>query len=290
MARGFCRTIVLALVAVLMPVCVWAGYPLQVKDARGKLITISGQPQRIVSISPAFTEVLYSLKLDSKIVGVTRFCNYPKTARKKPKVGDMNTSAEAVLALKPDLVVALAYANDAAVAQLDKLGLTVFTIDPKTIEQTMRDIRTVGRITGSSKAAEAVVKQMKSKIATAGKQRAGKPKLSVLAVVQPSPLWAAGPKTFVDEMIRLANAENVARDARPGFVTFSKELAISRNPDVIVVGQRREIDYFLKSPQWRRTNAVKNKRVYVINSDLMMRAGPRLADGLLELTKKLNGS
>ena len=273
------------LVALALPV--HASYPMRVKDARGKIVTIRAKPARIVSISPNSTEILYALGLGDRVVGVTRFCDYPPEAKKKPKVGDTKTSAEAVVTLKPDLVLAHAFVNDTAIPQLEKLGLTVFAIDPKTIEQITRDIGTIGKITGRPKAAEKVATDMRRKIVAVKKARAGKPRRSVLAVVQSNPLWVAGPKTFVDEMIRLADATNVAFDARPGFVTFSKELAISRSPDVIIVGIPADVDYFLKSPEWRDTNAVKHKRVLVIKSELMTRAGPRLADGLGELAKRL---
>jgi len=264
-----------------------AGYPMHVKDARGRLVTIRAKPMRIVSIAPSNTEILYALGLGSRVVGVTRYCDYPPEAKKRPKVGDMTTSAEAVVALKPDLVLAHASLNDKAITRLEKLGLIVFAIDPKAIDGVIRDIRTVGRITARPKTADRVASEMERRIAEVRKQCAKRPVRNVLVVIQSSPLWAAGPKTFVDEMIRLAHAKNVAFDARPGFVTFSKELAISRNPDVIIAGVKGDADYFLKSPEWAKTNAVRHKRVFVIKSELMSRAGPRLADGLEELARRL---
>jgi iron complex transport system substrate-binding protein len=89
-------------------------------------------------------------------------------------------------------------------------------------------------------------------------------------------------------MLSIAHAKNIAHDARPGFVPFSKEAAISRNPDVIVTGLSSDIGFFTKSPEWRTTNAVKHKRIHVINSDLLFRAGPRLAEGLKQLAGKLD--
>ncbi len=277
--------ILLALLALALPS---HAYPMRVKDARGKLVTVRAKPMRIVSISPNSTEILYALGLASRVVGVTRYCDYPPEAKKKPKVGDMTTSAEAVVALKPDLVLAHAFANDAAIPRLEKLGLTVFAIDPRTMAQVARDIRTIGRITARPKTGEKVASEMERQVSDVRKRCAKRPVRKVLVVIQSSPLWAAGPKTFVDEMIRLAHAKNVAFDARPGFVTFSKELAISRNPDVIVAGVKSDADYFLKSPEWRKTNAVKYRRVFVIKSELMTRPGPRLAGGLEELAKRLN--
>ena len=278
--------ILVALLALALPS--HAAYPMRVKDARGKLVTIPAKPMRIVSIAPSNTEILYALGLGGRVVGLTRYCDYPPEAKKKPKVGDMTTSAEAVVALKPDLVLAHAFMNDAAIPRLERLGLTVFAIDPRTIDGVIRDIRTVGRITARPKTADRVASEMERKIAEVRKRCAKRPVRNVLIVVQSSPLWSAGPKTFVNEMIGLSHAKNIAFDARPGFVTFSKELAISRSPDVIIAGVKGDADYFLKSPEWRQTNAVKHKRVFVIKSELMTRAGPRLAQGLEELATRLD--
>ncbi len=265
-----------------------AAYPMRVKDARGKEILIRSKPMRIVSVAPSNTEILYALGLGSRVVGVTRYCNYPAEAKNKPKVGDMNTNAEAVVALKPDLVLAHGKVNWQAVAKLEKLGLTVFAIDPKTLGEVARDIRTIGKITARPKTADKVAARIEDAVRSVRASRANKPSRKVLVVISSNPLWAAGPKTIVDEMLTIAHAKNVASSARPGFVPFSKEAAIARNPDVIITGIKADVSFFTKSPEWRTTNAVKNKRVYALNSDLLFRTGPRLAEGLRELARKMD--
>lgn len=264
-----------------------AAYPMKIKDARGKVITIKSKPTRIVSLTPSNTEILYALGVGNRLVGVTKYCDYPSAAKKKPKIGDMTISAEAVVAQKPDLVIAHAYVNDSAIKQLEKLGLTVFAVDPKTIERTERDIRTLGKITGRADAASSIVRTMQKKISAVKSQCAKKKPMKVLVVIQSNPLWAAGPKTFVDEMLGIAHAKNIANDAKPGFVTFSKELAISRNPDAIIVGMKQDAKFFLTDPAWKTTPAARHKHVYLIDNDLLVRPGPRLADGLAKLAKML---
>ncbi|MCX8053118.1 MAG: cobalamin-binding protein [Armatimonadetes bacterium] len=280
-------SLIISGLAFFLAVTTATGHPLQVKDARGKLVTIRDKPVRIVSIAPNTTEILYALGLGNRVVGVTRYCDYPTDAKKKPKVGDMTTSAEAVVALKPDLVLAHALVNDAAIRRLERLGLTVFAINPKTMNQVARDIRTIGLITARPRTAERIASKIERKVEEIKKQCAKRPMRRVLVVIQSSPLWTAGPGTFVDEMIRLVHAKNIAFDARPGFVTFSKEIAISRNPDVIITGVRSDADHLLKSPEWHNTNAVRNNKVFVIKSELMTRPGPRLVKGLEELAKLL---
>lgn len=280
--------ILAAVVCMLLMSCAaFASYPMRVRDDRGKLVTIKSKPMRIVSIAPSNTEVLYALGLGDRIVGVTKYCDYPAAARRKPKVGDMTISAEMVVALKPDLVVAHAYINNTVIRRLEKLGLTVFAIDPKNLRQITRDIRAIGKITARPKTAESVAKKMESTIASVKAKRAGKKPVKVLVAIQASPLWVAGPNTFVDEMIKISSAKNVSSDARPGYVTFSKELAVSRNPDVIFVGVSSDRRYFLHNPVWKHTNAVKHGRVYVMDNDLIVRPTPRLVIGLKELAGKL---
>ncbi len=281
------RIVTCLLILLLSASACLAGYPMRVKDARGKVVLIKSKPVRIVSIAPSNTEILYALGLGDRVVGVTRYCDYPAQAKKKPKVGDMNSDAEAVVASKPDLVLAHAFVNSAAIPKLEKLGLTVFAIDPKTLSDVARDIRTIGKLTAKPKTADTVAATVESAMKSVKAARARKPVKKVLVVVQSNPLWAAGPKTFVDEMLSIAHAKNIASDARPGFVPFSKEAAISRNPDVIITGLASDITFFTNSPEWRGTNAVKNKRIHVINSDLLFRAGPRLAEGLRQLAGKL---
>lgn len=280
-------TAAIALCITLIVCAAWAGYPMRVKDVRGKEILIKSKPMRIVSIAPSNTEILFALGLGDRVVGVTKYCDYPPAAKSKAKIGDVNVSAEAVVALKPDLVLAHAMLNSTVIPRLEKLGLTVFAIDPKTLGEVARDIRTVGRITGRPKTADSVAGSIEAAIRTVKASAAKKASRKVLVVIQANPLWAAGPKTFVNEMLGIANAKNTAFDARPGFVPFSRELAISRSPDVIITGLASDVDLFMKSPEWRTTSAVKNKRIYVIDSDILLRAGPRLAEGLKALAGKV---
>lgn len=265
----------------------YANYPIHVKDARGKEITIKAKPVRIISLTPNNTEILYALGLGSRVIGVTKYCNYPPEAQKKTKIGDMSVNVEAVVALKPDLVLAHANLNDSVIPQLEKLGLTVFALNPKTIESAISDLRTVGKICGRPKTADSVAKKMQASFKAVKAECANKKQTKVLVEIQSNPLWVAGPKTFVDEMLNTVNATNIASDARPGFVTFSKELAVSRNPDVIIVGLKSDADYFMKDPAWKHTSAVKNKKVYVINNDTLVRPTPRLVTGLKALAEKV---
>lgn len=263
-------------------------YPVKVRDARGKDVTLKAKPARVVSLAPNITEMLFALGAGDRVAGVTKYCNYPAEAGKKPQIGDMNAKAESILARKPDLVIGHSVMNDTLITQLERLRTPVFGMNPKTIAETQKDIKALGQIVGAPAKAESIVKKMQADIASVKSARAGKKADSVLVVIQASPLWAAGPDTFVDEMLKIANAKNVAHDARSGFVTFSKELAISRSPEVIIVGSEADKKFFLSAPAWKTTRAAKTGRVYVINNDLLVRPGPRLTEGLKQLANYLN--
>lgn len=279
--------VALLIAAICLPVIAGTVYPLKIKDARGKTVTIQAKPARIVSLAPNLTEIVFALGAGNRLVGVTKYCNYPPAALKVPKVGDMTASAESVLSRKPDLVLAHAFLNSQLISKLEGLRLVVFALDPKTLAQVQSDIITIGKITDRFPQARSISKKMAAEIKSVAAARANKKPESVLVVIQANPLWAAGPRTFIDEMLRTANAKNIAYDARPGFVPFSKELAISRNPDVIIVGSEADRMFFLTSPTWKNTRAAKSSRVYVINNDLLVRPGPRLIKGLKEIANKL---
>lgn len=270
---------VLACLAYAVP-CI--AYPVTVKDVRGKAVIIKSAPQRIVSLTPNNTEILFALGLGNRIVGVNSWSNYPLAATKKAKVGDHIISVEKVISLKPDLIVAHAVLNDTYIKQLETLRRTVIAIDPKTYGQVMADITMLGHATGQNKQAAAVVKNMRAAVEKVRKRTAKRRGPNVLVEIQPNPLWAAGPGTLVDEMLGYCHARNVAHDSKSGFNEYPVELAVSHKPDVIIAG-KKESRFFLTSPLWRNAPAVRNKRVYEMDFDLLVRPGPRLADGLMKL-------
>jgi len=263
-------------------------YPLTVRDCRGKTITIVREPKRIVSLSPNNTEILFALGLEKQVVGVTKYCNYPPAARRKPKVGDRRISIEAVISLHPDLVLAHGFLNDEAIKALEKHKIKTFAIDPKTIDQVCRDILTIGRITNRYAQAEKISARIKSVTHLVRARTSSiRHKPTILVAIQADPLWAAGPDTFIDEIIRIAGGKNIAHDAKPGFNLFSMEAAAARNPEVIITVKKGDEDVFARG-LWRNTAAARNKRIYEVDPDLLCRPGPRLADGILAIAKVLH--
>lgn len=280
--------ITLITIIALMGIAYAGKYPLSVKDSRGKIVTVGKEPKRIVSLTPNNTEILFAIGAGSKIVGVNSWSDYPPAAKRLPSVGDRVISIEKVISLRPDLVLAHGTLNDEAVRSLEAYKIKVFVIDPKTIDQLAADIRLIGRIVNREAKANNVANGLVDTRARIRKQAAKyKSKPKVLFTVQTDPLWAAGPETFVDEMIRIAGGRNLARDIRPGFNQFAAEMAVSRNPDVVIITAKGDKRLFT-SGQWKMTNAAKKGRVYEINPDIAVRPGPRLIDGMKEIARMVH--
>lgn len=247
-----------------------------------------GVPNRIVSIIPASTEILYALGLGNKVVADTVNCDYPPAAKTKPHIGDMNINIEAVVALRPDLVVGDSVWNARDVARLRQLGLNVYAPHPTSIEDVESELHDLGRITGTSRQADRVVGEMQAKVMLARRLAASnKRKPRVLCLVGYNPLYVAGPGTFVGEIVSIAGGANVVTTA--GFPSYSKEAAIAAQPDIIFCGAD-DARRIAQDPAWQVVPAVRERHVYTVPSDLLDRPTPRLADGLVQVARLIHES
>ncbi len=246
-------------------------------------------PRRIVSLSPGTTEMLFALGLGKFVVGDTVYCDYPPAAKTIAKIGDVNTSYEKVLALRPDLIVADRAANARAIARLTALHQPVLAVSPTSLAAVETSLRQIGARTGTSAQANAVAGQMEHKARLAAKIAAAdrRPPPRVLVVIQISPLWTAGSGSFMDDLITRAGGVNIGR-AVPGYGPFSKEQVLANAPDV-VLGDTAVLAAFRTDPLLRRLPAVMHGRVYALPPGTTSRPGPRLADGLVLVAQALHG-
>ena len=233
--------------------------------------------------------MLFALGLGKFVVGDTVYCDYPTAAKAIAKVGDVNTSYEKVLALRPDLIVADSVANARAVARLSALHQPVLAVAPTSLSAVETSLRQIGARTGTSAQANAVIEQMEHKARLAVKIAAAdkRPRPRVLVVIQVSPLWTAGNGSFMDDLIARAGGINIGR-AVVGYGPFSKEQVLANAPDVIL-GDAAVAAAFRTDPLLRRLPAVTRGRVYALPPDLTSRPGPRLADGLVLVAQALHG-
>jgi len=266
--------------------------PGAIVDDLDRSVNIENVPQRIVSLSPSITEILFSLDLGDKVVGVTDACDYPEQARSKPSIGGyFKASLEAIIAQDPDIV--FSDGHDPVCAQLDGLGVTMVVLQPKDINDIFRDIELVGEITGTKIEAEELIAEMKRRIGAVAAKTAGAQEPGVFYVIdasEPSKPWTAGTGSFVDALIGLAGGQNIAETAGQ-WGQFSLEALVSADPDLIIVDVSHGevfIPDFEVLPGWKEMSAVEGERIYLIDGDLTSRPGPRIVDGLEEMARVIH--
>lgn len=268
-----------------------------VTDDLGKTVVIQGTPQRIVSLAPSNTEILYALGLEDRIVGVTDCCDYPPEAADKPKVGGYITgNVEKVLAAEPDLVFAARNTEDVA-DRLRTLGITVVSLDPQTVDGVLRDIELVGRATGQEEQASASIEELRKRIrAVTGKVENLAERPSVAHVVWYDPLWVSGRGTFQDEVITMAGGTNAFGSVDEWSIVSLEEF-ITTDPDYILVnsgsGMNRDgydavYHYIVNEPRLQGLSAVRNGHVYVVEADIVSRGSPRIVDALEKVAGDLH--
>jgi len=243
-------------------------------------------PRRIVSLAPAMTEILFELGLGGRVVGVTSLCDRPAEARRRPTVGGMaNPSLEAIVALRPDLVVMTRDGNPKEIAQrLAALGIATHVFMAARLADLPAGIRRMGSALGAQRAAERLAAKLEA-AAAGGFAPAGR-RRRALFVVWPEPLLAAGAGTIIDDAMQLSGFSNIAADARGTYPRLSLETVLERQPEVIVVGAAGGMQVPLKEMlrRFRMLDAVQRGRVCTVG-DALYRPGPRVAEGIAELRR-----
>lgn len=269
-----------------------AKYPMEVVDQFGNKVTLKKQPERIVSLAPSHTEILFSLGLGDKIVGVTSYCDYPEEAKTKEKVGNLDgINIEKVIELNSDLVVQYGEGDEEIVGKIKEAGIPVVCYEPESVEDVIKTIKEIGNITGAVEEAEKVTKAMEEKENEITEKIKGAKKVKVFYEIWNDPLMAAGPGSFMDQLINLAGGENIAKDAQGEYPQFDVEQLIERNPDVYLTSQdlkEKTVDSIKARPGYENINAVKNDRIYLLDPNIVSRPGPRIVDALEIVAKALH--
>ncbi len=286
--------IALALTTPILLSCVPQSPPGNIVDGLGRNITINAVPQRIVSLAPSNTEILFALSLGDKVVGDTEYCNYPEAAKTKPKVGGFSTvDIEKVVSLRPDLVLATRIHDKTTIPALENLGITVVAFNPGSLNDVLDSIKLVGKITGQDKEASELVKDLSTRIkeiTDKTEKLTPDKRPRVFYVTWHDPLWTAGTGTMSNDVIIQAGGQNIASDIT-GDKTIDLETVINRDPEVIIVsvgmgtGEDLPWQYIKSESRLKNTQALLNGRVYKIDGDLIHRPGPRVVDALGEMAQ-----
>ena len=271
-------------------------------DDLGNVVVLTSPPERIVSLAPSNTEIMFAIGAGDKVVGVTDVCDYPYDfaawveAENMSSIGNYwQPAVEPIIALDPDLVFASTASEDAA-ESLRNLGYNVLIVEPKTIDGVLESILLIGRATGNHIEAGELVSDLRQRIDTVtntASEAASIPQ--VYHEVWGPDIQSAGPGTFIDELITLAGGENIFHDAISSFPIVSSETVIEKNPDVIIFpnlymgttpwGTYEDIE---SRPGWSAITAIQNDNFYTIDASIISRSGPRLADALEVLAEMIH--
>ena len=264
-----------------------AAFPLTLVDDDGLSVTLAAPPARIVTFAPSITEILFALGLGDRIVGVSGpYDDHPAAAADIPEVGGagdfgVDPNLETVVGLEPDLFLTIA-GGDAWKQRLRDLGVTVFTIDATDLDDLLHDIGTVGDLTGTAPAAAALVASMRADAEAIAGAVADLPRVRCFFEVFYPPLVAAGPGTFIDDLLRRAGCDSVSASAASAYPEWSVEDLVAADVAVYLVSSESGADAaaVLARPGFDAVAAVAAGHVAVVDSDLVTRAGPRIVEGL----------
>ncbi len=262
-------------------------------DDLGRSVNINKIPQRIISLCPCVTETLFALGLGEKVVGVTKFCDYPPEVKERECIGGcIDPDLEKIIVLQPDLILAHVSCSppEELISTLEGEGLTVFILDCKDLEGVLEDILTISKLTGEEKEATELITEMESRTeAITDKTKNLKPeeRPRVLYIAWVDPLYISGRGSFIDDLITKAGGENVFSDVE-GCKLVDLEEIIARNPQVIMGVNYPESmaeEWAKTEPRLGSVEARKSGRIYAVDTNLVERPGPRIVQGLEQVAK-----
>ncbi len=256
------------------------------EDALGRVIHLPKTPERIVSLAPSLTEILFYLGLGDRVVGVTQFSYFPPEAAHKPKVGSyINLNVEKIISLDPDLIIGTLDGNEEGeVRLLEQAGETVFLVNPRTVQDTIKVITDIGDLCGIGKRAGELASSLERRVDYVVKKTSSLRKPLVFLQINIKPIMTVNKNTFHHDVIRLAGGINMAQDESITYPRISIEEILIRKPEVIIISSMERGGSFEEARQewlrWSGLPASEKKQIYLIDSDLIDRSSPRIVDGL----------
>ncbi len=256
-------------------------------DDTGRKLYLSNPPTRVISLMPSITEMVFAIGAGDAVVGVTEWCDYPPEARTRAKVGDARPNIEAILALEPDLVLAMDAVRDDALETLRRLKIPLFIMNAASLEQVYAHMQTLGRMFQRVPEANAVVRTMRAKVQAIVEKTRSAPKPRVLYVLYERPFISVARGSFVHQILELAGADNIAKDAGTAWPRLSMEVVMQQDPEIILLparGDNESAESGIEQwAQWSTLTAVKNNRLHFVPRTVVNRPGPRLVQGLAAL-------
>jgi len=288
------RTIILIMAAFLFIVISAPSDARIVTDQLGRQVTVTDKPRRVVSLAPNITEIIYALGQENLLKGVTLYSDFPLAAVKLPKVGSyVQLNLEKIVALKPDLCIAIKDGNPRVVARrLESLNIPVYAVDPRNLETVMQTVLEIGNLLNANQRADFLVQRMRSrvlKVKSLVSKAAYRPR--VFFQIGISPIVSVGTDTFMHELIVLAGGKNLAQGP-VAYPRFSREQVLVLSPEIFIITSMARASVFeqvkAEWSRWPNMPAIRDHRIFLEDSNYFDRPTPRLVDGLELLVKLIH--
>jgi len=261
--------------------------PLSFIDDLNRTVTMDKYPERIVSVAPTPTEMLFAVGAGDLVVGVDGYSDYPAATSNITKVGDYQLNIEQIVTLKPDLIISGDLVPEADLNQLASNGIPYMVISDKTVDDVFASIRMVGNVTNHAADAANLVSTLRARVNAVTDKTLAEGVSSPKVYLEYFSYYTFGPGSFGNDLIELAGGTNIAASKGEAYPVVTDEFVVSQNPDMIVytsgaymVNNETEI---VSRPGWNETNAVKNMDIHSLDDNLVSRYGPRIVDGLEQL-------
>ncbi|WP_051261293.1 ABC transporter substrate-binding protein [Desulfovibrio inopinatus] len=261
-------------------------------DQTGAEITIPQNPQRVICLAPSVTEIVYALGRSDVVKGATVYSNYPEAAKELPRVGTyIRPDVERIVALEPDLCLGIVEMTPPEVIErLKSFNLPVVLVKSNTLNAVLSSITTLGNVLGASDRAAALVFTLQETMDRMKTTYSNSPKPKVLYQIGNTPMYTACRDTFINELIEIAGGHNVCLSIK-GYPQLTREQAVVFMPEVILIPTMGQGEFEAAKEQWQswpEVPAVRDDRIYILDSDLFDRPGPRIAQGIQQLAKMIH--
>lgn len=264
----------------------------QLKDEANRDVRVSGKIERVITLAPNLTEIIYAIGADDLLVGNTTYCDYPEQAKSVQKVGDtLQPNIERILALRPNLIfISTSSQLEAFARQLGEHGIPVYVSDPHDLEGVISSIENIAKLLKREKQAEELVSKLHGRITAVEAAVKTRKPVRVFYQLSAEPLYTAGRDAFVTDLITRAGGLSVTAGVPEAWPRYSQESAVAAQPDAIVLptGGSMGAANADVAAGLKRAPAVLNGRVFKIDGDLLVRPGPRAIDGLEQLARALH--
>ncbi len=263
----------------------------QVQPGPRTELATPARPQRIVSMSPGNTEILFALGAGDRVVGVTSYSDYPEEAKTKPSIGGYHApDVEKIVALSPDIVFAMGEIQATYIKILQQAGIKVISVEPKTLPEILTAIGVIGEAIGEKERGEVLRASLARKLDEVRRSTARFPPKRVFLEIWDAPLLTEGNRSFINDIIIQAGGVNVAADRNVDYTPCDVETLYAYNPDIYIIisHSRDDSRSFIYQPELADIAAVKNRQVFQMVDDLVIRPGPRSFTGLAEMAAILH--